>query len=680
MIGIAEGHCNEEEPTRPHQVETVTGQPIGLNHVLQEVTAEQRLRPKRAQAPDIGGIGQIGLYIDPWKLARVDVDDLYIARTQWEEHLILDPRLDTLAHLYRTAAEIKQRRESFGRECVERTTQPTGLGFKHLWSRALPQTHNDASIPRRHESATHLSLTTNAARPTRCLSRAQLLPPHFGGKTLGLRGHCPYLKVVWLFTRASCSVSRRRRPLRPTFAVRTISRIICASSTRLPMSSSRPSTTPNGSTANCRWASPLSRAKVAGLKVDSKDIPLSLMCLTIGPLVYAASLGTVAAMLVLAFLSLVLSHQHGLPVAARSIRTFAYIAPFLAWMLASSAWSLDSKAAAAVMLRVTVLVSGGIVLVTSFALLPLERLRLPLTAAALGLSTGGVVVAVDLVLGGHFAIFLHGPQPAGIDPALAYGRAATLNAILMVPVLVGLWRFGAPRFAAACAFLTTIAILETSSLSAKTALAAGLLTLVAVLILPQLRWVVLALLGLATVTLPLLFPVSLDAEATCWLADNKPSALHRLEIWSFVAEHIKQHPIAGWGLDAARRLPGGTSQVIIHHCDAANRPDGIALSSQTLPLHSHNAILQVWLELGGIGVALGFGPLVFMIWQAFRTPAWRAWPAQAMISGTAIAAVSVGLVSFGIWQEWFLSGLFVAAAFVVLAARQSAAAARVTPV
>jgi len=59
--------------------------------------------------------------------------------------------------------------------------------------------------------------------------------------------------------------------------------------------------------------------------------------------------------------------------------------------------------------------------------------------------------------------------------------------------------------------------------------------------------------------------------------------------------------------------------VIIHHCDAADRPDGIALSSQTLSLHSHNAIVWVWLELGGIGVALSFGPLIFAIWMAFRS-------------------------------------------------------------
>jgi hypothetical protein len=85
--------------------------------------------------------------------------------------------------------------------------------------------------------------------------------------------------------------------------------------------------------------------------------------------------------------------------------------------------------------------------------------------------------------------------------------------------------------------------------------------------------------------------------------------------------------------------------------------------------------LQVWLELGGIGIALAFGPLILLIWHAFRMPAWRTRLTQAMIGGSVAAAVSVGLVSFGIWQEWFVGGLFIVAAFIVLAARQSAAAA-----
>jgi hypothetical protein len=45
-----------------------------------------------------------------------------------------------------------------------------------------------------------------------------------------------------------------------------------------------------------------------------------------------------------------------------------------------------------------------------------------------------------------------------------------------------------------------------------------------------------------------------------------------------------------------------------------------------------------------------------------------------MIAAVPAAAVSVRVVSFGIWQEWLLSGLFIGAAFIEVTARQSAAA------
>jgi exopolysaccharide production protein ExoQ len=100
--------------------------------------------------------------------------------------------------------------------------------------------------------------------------------------------------------------------------------------------------------------------------------------------------------------------------------------------------------------------------------------------------------------------------------------------------------------------------------------------------------------------------------------------------------------------------------------------------ARILPLHPHNGILQVWLELGGIGIGLAFGPLILLIRHAFRIPAWRSRLVQGMIAGNTAAALSVGLVSFGIWQEWLVSGLFFGAAFVVLAARQSTAAGEST--
>src|SRR4029077_1837117 len=218
------------------------------------------------------------------------------------------------------------------------------------------------------------------------------------------------------------------------------------SSTGLSMTSSRPSTAA-GSAADCRWVSLVARGKIAGLRDDARDITLGALCLSLGPLVYAASLATVAAMLVLTIAALIASRQHSVSIMVGSIRALVVFAPLLVWMLASAAWSLDGAASVEVTLRVAVLFLSGTLLVTSFAQLPLEQLRRPLIAVALGFSGAAVVVVVDLKLGGNLAQFLHEPRLNGVDPALGYGRAATLHATLLAPVLVGLLRLGFPRLA-----------------------------------------------------------------------------------------------------------------------------------------------------------------------------------------------------------------------------------------
>src|SRR5947209_12351006 len=138
------------------------------------------------------------------------------------------------------------------------------------------------------------------------------------------------------------------------------------------MDSSAQSTTATGSTNYPSVPLFLRHRLAAKFRVIAEDIPLSLLCFSFGPLIYAASLGTVAAMLLLAACTLVAPGPAGLAIIAKSIRTLSAAMPLLAWMLASGAWSPDSEAAAGLTLRMAVLFSGGTLLVASFALLPLE--------------------------------------------------------------------------------------------------------------------------------------------------------------------------------------------------------------------------------------------------------------------------------------------------------------------
>ena len=92
-------------------------------------------------------------------------------------------------------------------------------------------------------------------------------------------------------------------------------------------------------------------------------------------------------------------------------------------------------------------------------------------------------------------------------------------------------------------------------------------------------------------TAPLTLPALDRLPGLLTAADAiKGSAGHRLLIWSFVGERIAERPLLGWGLDASRAIPGGKEEI---------RP-GLT----RLPLHPHNAALQVWLELGMPGALL----------------------------------------------------------------------------
>src|SRR5205823_3722293 len=144
-------------------------------------------------------------------------------------------------------------------------------------------------------------------------------------------------------------------------------------------------------------------------------------------------------------------------------------------------------------------------------------------------------------------------------------------------------------------------------------------------------------------TLPRLadFP---DAPATATSLFRKDSAGHRLLIWSFTGDRIAERPVLGWGLDASRAIPGGN--------------DDIRPGQKWLPLHPHDAALQVWLELGAPGAAL-FAALLGLLWLRLAVAPWPRLYAAAAGGGLS-AALAVAFAGWGIWQEWWLGTLSLA--------------------
>jgi O-antigen ligase len=146
------------------------------------------------------------------------------------------------------------------------------------------------------------------------------------------------------------------------------------------------------------------------------------------------------------------------------------------------------------------------------------------------------------------------------------------------------------------------------------------------------------------------------------------SAIHRLAIWRYTADAIARRPLTGWGMDASRALPGGEAPVQRYFPEIAISPN-----AQALPLHPHDAALEWRLELGLPGTLLALGVVALALERLARARL-AALP-RALAMGYAAAALSIALLSFGAWQAWWLSTLWLATAALAALTRSPAALA-----
>lgn len=160
-----------------------------------------------------------------------------------------------------------------------------------------------------------------------------------------------------------------------------------------------------------------------------------------------------------------------------------------------------------------------------------------------------------------------------------------------------------------------------------------------------------AFLGLFIIaSFPVLVDLSFFDDVICETTATRGSFRHRDTIWNFVVDHVKERPIVGWGLDSARRFPGGNEKVPILFCLDY---DVKAPFEQVIPLHTHNGVLQIWLELGGLGIAL----TIALIWIGMRRlyREFYALMPHYALTGLFGSLSIVVLMSFGIWQGWWIA-------------------------
>ena len=249
--------------------------------------------------------------------------------------------------------------------------------------------------------------------------------------------------------------------------------------------------------------------------------------------------------------------------------------------------------------------------------------------------------------------------PVNFDPA------TTLAVLLAWPCLrFAWWRYGLMA-AAALAAVTFAVVFESVSMTSKVAFVLGIVVFIGARFAPRLAtWAI----GSAMVVWIVAVPFFLRPELLAWLPPDLPvkvekqnSLAHRLAIWSFTIERIDERPLLGWGFDSSRWMPGGH--------------DLLRKDAELLPLHPHDAALQLRLDLGIPGVLVG----VLFALGLFRGIAagWDDADDTALaLAFTTVAAVYAGL-SYNLWHVWWLTMLWLGAAFMLAGARVGSAGTRV---
>lgn len=139
------------------------------------------------------------------------------------------------------------------------------------------------------------------------------------------------------------------------------------------------------------------------------------------------------------------------------------------------------------------------------------------------------------------------------------------------------------------------------------------------------------------------------------------SAKHRLFIWNFVAKNSKEHPLLGIGFNSSKQFPVKDDSQIIELFGQKLHP---------LPLHPHNNILQVYFELGAIGLILYLSlacKYLLIIGKNYKTTSSRNKDLICSLYSCFSVYFIIAMISYNTWQSWWLfSALWIVALYSVL--------------
>ena len=323
--------------------------------------------------------------------------------------------------------------------------------------------------------------------------------------------------------------------------------------------------------------------------------------------------------------------------ASREAGLYPMLLLLLAWPLVTSLWSISPPATLDMWLRIAVMfLCGAVALVSPVSRpLPPKLLVWMVILAALSL-----LVLLVAMLPPVKPLLMRWGISLPVLLIITADRAMCAFSVMVWPLAAGLQRIGERRLACGLVVLAAMAVGLLHSLSAMLGFTVGLLSWGLVCLLPVSgAWLLMILAPLVVAVGPFAVDWFVHLPFTpAQLGLLQSLSSGRLLIWQGLVDAGAGHPLLGWGMQASRLLKLTSAQLGTMHMDAT-------------PLHPHCSVLQVWLELGLVGLVLYASAVALML----RTVAarLRGNPELALGMAAVMAYLGAEFSSFSIWQNWW---------------------------
>lgn len=321
---------------------------------------------------------------------------------------------------------------------------------------------------------------------------------------------------------------------------------------------------------------------------------------------------------------------------------------FLAYCSFSSLYSLSLKNSLVESLRVITIIVFGFILLLSALRIHLHSSKLFLLGYCIAL----VICLIEFITNGivtTLANFYLLNKTISFQP-FYLNRGMCFLAVVVWVAIIPLLQRNFTLKAFSLLILTTLVIFMSDSESAKLGIFVGVITyILASKLYNKFAFLCQISIVIAYIFVPIIIYLLIYNPKLESLIKILPWTFeHRMYIWQNVLELILLKPISGYGFNAARII----SNLNLTSLTLENN-NVISL----LPLHPHNGIIQILLELGIIGLVLNLLIWVNII-QKISSTSLISREYKPCIYAIITSYLTISQSSFNIWIDWWLCLVF----------------------